>query len=125
MLWDERVIIRVFWAGLGVATFQSLHIQVINDLALPDAELQDKIVSASNFTSSEKLKDGQKYYDYFVESPFGNVAASVTCYGGRLFALFVVAPVSSWTAKSDVRIDDRVTRARVQSEQRAGDSDVH
>ena len=50
MLWDERVIIRVFWAGLGVATFQSLHIQVINDLALPDAELQETFLKSHALT---------------------------------------------------------------------------
>ena len=90
-----------------------LLVQVMNNLALPDADLQNKLQDPTVYDSIErKNQRGQLYYEYYIESPAGGIASSVTCYSGRLYACFATAPLPAFLKNKDVRLNATVGFSR-------------
>jgi|TARA_B000000475_G_scaffold16254_1_gene13617 hypothetical protein len=65
---------------------------IISDLALSDYNLQDAIIGADSFVTKDRDVDGQTYVDYDLVGFYGNIFASITVYGGRLYSVFAFVP---------------------------------
>ena len=65
---------------------------LLDDLALSDYNLQDALIGADNIQVSEREVDGQTFIDFDLYGFFGAIFASVTVYGGRLYAVFSNVP---------------------------------
>ena len=65
---------------------------ILSDLALSDYNLQDAIVAADSVEVVDRDVNGQTYVDFDLYGFFGAIFASVTVYGGRLYAVFSVVP---------------------------------
>ena len=65
---------------------------LISDLALSDYNLQDAIIGADSFVTKDRDVDGQTYVDYDLVGFYGNIFASITVYGGRLYSVFAFVP---------------------------------
>ena len=64
---------------------------IISDLALSDYNLQDAIIGADSFVTKDRDVDGQTYVDYDLVGFYGNIFASITVYGGRLYSVFALS----------------------------------
>lgn len=58
---------------------------------------QDVIASADEIIQSERVLDGQKFYDFDIDSPLGRSLISVTCVRNKLYAHFVNVPSNDWS----------------------------
>ena len=65
---------------------------IISDLALSDYNLQDAIIGADSFVTKDRDVNGQTYVDYDLVGFYGNIFASITVYGGRLYSVFAFVP---------------------------------
>ena len=65
---------------------------IISDLALSDYNLQDAIIGADSFVTKDRDVDWQTYVDYDLVGFYGNIFASITVYGGRLYSVFAFVP---------------------------------
>ncbi|XP_074289836.1 thylakoid lumenal 19 kDa protein, chloroplastic [Silene latifolia] len=76
---------------------------ILNNLALSDVNLQDKIASADSVTAVErKDESGQVYYDYEIAGVSSHSLISVTCAKNKLYAHFVNAPAPEWNRDQDM-----------------------
>lgn len=62
---------------------------IIEDLSLADAVLQDALILAEDFSFKEFDKNGQTYVDYDILGEEYTVLCRVTTYGGRIYSMFV------------------------------------
>jgi hypothetical protein len=72
---------------------------IISDLALSDYNLQDAIIGADSFVTTDRDVDGQLYVDYDLVGFYGNIFASITVYAGRLYSVFAFVPEGSSEAE--------------------------
>ncbi|KAK3239029.1 hypothetical protein CYMTET_51020 [Cymbomonas tetramitiformis] len=73
----------------GYAKLKPNKEDIIEDLSLADAVLQDALILAEDFTFNEFEKNGQLYVDYDILGEEYNVLCRVTAYGGRIYSMFV------------------------------------
>lgn len=86
---------RVYCVSLtGYNKLKEDRQSLLNDLALSDYNLQDALIGADNIEVSEREVDGQTFIDFDLYGFFGAIFASVTVYGGRLYAVFSNVPDS-------------------------------
>ena len=67
---------------------------ILGDLALSDYNLQDALTGADSTIVNEREENGQTYVDFDLLGYFGAIYATVTVYGGRVYALFSICPES-------------------------------
>jgi len=67
-----------------------------------DYDIQDALMSETNSQRSQREIDGQKYYDYTVDSPIAHYMATITVKEGKVYAFFVKSPDRDFDANKDL-----------------------
>jgi hypothetical protein len=94
---------------------------IISDLALSDYNLQDAIIGADSFVTKDRDVDGQTYVDYDLVGFYGNIFASITVYGGRLYSVFAFVPEGESVEAGRRMRDSFATINNKSEEETAGD----
>lgn len=86
-------------AGEDNKSFSVMDVEAtFQGFAGADYDIQDAVMSATNTETTQREIDGQKYYDYIVDSPVAHYMATITIKSGKVFAFFVKSPDSSYSA---------------------------
>ena len=89
---------------------------IISDLALSDYNLQDAIIGADSFVTKDRDVDGQTYVDYDLVGFYGNIFASITVYGGRLYSVCAFVPEGE-SVEAGRRMRDSFAPINIKTEQ--------
>ena len=80
----------------GFAELKGERDEILENLAVSNIDLQDKLYQQLDYKDYEKTVGEQKYYCYELQTEVDITLVSITAYGGRFYGAFVTAPLRKY-----------------------------